>query len=89
MLEFRQNGLEFPTSFSLKIIGRDEAGFIEHALAIVREYVPDLDEGRISTRMSAANTYISVTVPFTADSREQLDAIYRDLNNSQRVLYVI
>lgn len=89
MLDFRQNGLEFPLPFSLKIIGRDEDDFRDHAVSIVREYAPDVDDTRVRTRMSRANNYVSVTVPFMAESREQLDAIYRDLKQSERVIMVI
>ncbi|HZW03285.1 MAG TPA: DUF493 domain-containing protein [Anaerolineaceae bacterium] len=89
MFDFRKNGLEFPIPFSLKIIGRDENNFRDHAVSIVREYAPDVDEARVRTRMSRANNYVSVTVPFVAESREQLDAIYRDLNQSERVILVI
>ncbi|HHY89331.1 MAG TPA: DUF493 domain-containing protein [Chloroflexi bacterium] len=89
MLDFRKEGMEFPTPFALKIIGRDEDGFTEFAVAIVREYAPDLNEHGITTRLSSGSNYISVTVPFTAESREQLDAIYRELTGSERVLMVI
>jgi putative lipoic acid-binding regulatory protein len=89
MLPEEQPGLEFPFPFALKIIGRDEDDFIDYAVALIQEYAPDLDPEQVTVRPSRESTYISVTINFTAESREQLDAIYRDLSASERVLMVI
>ena len=43
----------------------------------------------VNIRPSRDGRYISVTVTFTATSREQLDEIYRRLTSSQRILVVL
>jgi putative lipoic acid-binding regulatory protein len=43
----------------------------------------------VAQRASRESNYLSVTVTFTAQSREHLDAIYAELNNHQRVIMVI
>jgi putative lipoic acid-binding regulatory protein len=39
--------------------------------------------------VSTKNKYLAVTVPFTAQSREQLDAIAYALNQDIRTCYII
>ena len=43
----------------------------------------------VSIRPSRKGKFISVTVTFTAESREQLDSIYRTLTASERILFVL
>jgi putative lipoic acid-binding regulatory protein len=55
----------------------------------VRTHVPNLGEGAVSTRPSSGGKYLSVSVRVQAQSREQMDALYRDLSGHQRVLMVL
>jgi len=56
---------------------------------IVRRHCRDLTEGAVKTRYSKANNYMSVTVTFTAYSRAQLDALYRELTSHEKILMVL
>ncbi|HHH39854.1 MAG TPA: DUF493 domain-containing protein [Sedimenticola sp.] len=78
--------MTFPCEFSVKAMGRAEAGFDALVVEIVRRHVPDLGEGAVKRRESSGGRYTSVTVTFTASSREQLDAIYQALTDHERVL---
>ena len=55
----------------------------------LRRHDPELDAGTLEKRLSNGGRYLSVTVTFTAQSREHLDAIYAELKGHERVLYLI
>ena len=77
--------MQFPCDYPLKVMGFAEGPFRESALEIIERHVPDLDVSKIQTRESRGGKYISLTVPFTATSREQLDALYQDLSDCEAV----
>ena len=58
-------------------------------LDIVRRHVPHLPEGASHTRLSSGGKYLAVTVTFVAESREQLDALYRELSAHPRVVMLL
>lgn len=79
----------YPTQFSLRVMGEDKDSFARLIFGIVRNHVPELEEDRLTSRPSSAGRYLSVTITFVAQSREQLDAIYRDLSDEKRVLMAL
>ena len=89
MGEERANLLEFPCVFPVKAIGKDKDDFQQVVVEIIRRHVPELDEDAVTTRASAGGKYIAVTATFVAQSREQLDAMYRELSRHEQVLYVL
>ena len=80
---------KFPCSFPLKAFGRNSDDFQELVIQIVRRHVPDLDVTAVSSRVSSGDAYRSVTATFTAHSREQLDALYAELNSHAQILMVL
>ncbi len=78
--------LEFPCPFAIKAMGLAEADFDLVVVDIVRRHVGGLGEGAVTTRPSSGGKYLSVTVTFQAESRAQLDALYRELSGHPRVL---
>ena len=76
---------EFPTEFPLKAIGKGP-DFAAEVFALVQAHTGPLDESALSMRPSAGGKYTAVTVRFTAQSRAQLEAIYRDLHAHPDVL---
>lgn len=80
---------EFPCEFPIKVVGRASEEFDSLVVSIVRQHVPDLGEGAVSTRPSSGGKYLAVTITFTATSREQLDALYEDLTGTDEVLWVL
>ena len=80
---------EFPCVFPVKAIGKDADGFTEIVTEIIRRHVPDLAADAVTTRPSAGGKYIAVTATFVAQSRDQLDAMYRELSSNDQVLYVL
>lgn len=81
--------LAFPTAFPIKIMGRREGGFTRDVIAIVLRHAPDFMPGTIETRPSREGKYISLTATINATSREQLDALYRELCDHPSVVMVL
>ncbi|MFT4102404.1 MAG: DUF493 domain-containing protein [Burkholderiaceae bacterium] len=72
--------LEFPVDFPLKVLGRRIDGFEAAIADIVGRHVPDFDPARFESRASTKGTYLSLTAVLTIDSREQLEALHRELS---------
>lgn len=81
--------LEFPCEFPIKAMGRAGEGLDVLVVEIVGRHVGDLPEGAVRVRDSRGGNYLSVTVTVRATSREQLDAIYRELNACDQVLMTL
>lgn len=79
----------FPCSFPVKAMGSSAPDFIEHIVAIVSRHAPGVQESQVSSRLSSNGRFTAVTVNITATSREQLDAIYMDFHQDERVLYTL
>lgn len=77
--------MQFPCDYPLKVMGFTEGPFRESVLEIIERHVPDLDISKIQSRDSRSGKYVSLTIPFTATSREQLDALYQDLSDCKAV----
>lgn len=80
---------EFPCRFPIKAVGRSGDDFDLEVVNIVRRHAPDLGEGSVRSSPSRRGNFVSVTVTITATSREQLDAIYRELNAHKAVLMTL
>ncbi|MGR8919761.1 MAG: HP0495 family protein [Gammaproteobacteria bacterium] len=81
--------LEFPCDFPIKIMGDAARDFDALVVGIVRKHVSDLREGAVRRRASSGGKYVSITVTIQAESREQLDGLYRELSAHERVLMVL
>lgn len=81
--------LEFPCEFPIKVMGANEPDFPNHARQLVANHVDDLLAGDIESRVSRNGRFVAVTIRIQARSRSQLDAIYRSLSDSDRVLMAL
>ncbi len=81
--------LSYPTDFPIKVMGRKEARFAHTVISIVRRHAPDFDAATMELRPSRQGKYLSVTCTIRAQSREQLDALYRDLCDHPSVVMVL
>jgi uncharacterized protein len=79
----------FPCSFPIKATGRAAGDFAAVVLEIVRRHAPAADESAVTTRASSGGKWLAVTVTIEAQSRAQLDAIYRDLTADNRVVWAL
>jgi putative lipoic acid-binding regulatory protein len=80
---------KFPCEFPLKVMGRRSDDFRSIVIGIVQKHVGTVAADKIEERPSKDGTYLSVTCTFQAQSREQLDALYRELTSCERVLVVL
>lgn len=81
--------LAFPCRFPIKVMGRQDADFEALVLALIGEHTPAIDPGDVRSQPSRNGLYVSITVTISAESREQLDRVYRSLTASPRVLLVL
>jgi putative lipoic acid-binding regulatory protein len=77
--------LKFPCRIDIKAMGPAHDAFTATVVEIVRRHVPDLAEDAVTTRDSRQGNYVAVTVRVQAESREQMDAIYRELTAHESV----
>lgn len=73
------NLLEFPVDFPIKVMGRRTDEFAQTIAALVCARVPGFDPASIELRASSRGAWLSVTLTVRAQSREQLEALYREL----------
>ena len=81
--------LEFPCAFPLKIMGRTQDGFAQAVLDVVLRHAPDFNSASMEMRTSRQGNYLSLTCVVNATSREQLDALYRELSSHPLVVMVL
>lgn len=81
--------LQFPTDFPIKIMGRRVDGFADEITAVLRRHAPEFDASTLEMRPSRAGTYLGLTATVRATSREQLDALYRELSSHPLVKVVL
>lgn len=81
--------LQFPCEFPIKVIGKADCDLDTLVFSLVRPHAPDLGEGAIRSRTSSKGRYQSVTVVINAQSKAQLDTIYRALTSAEHVIMVL
>jgi putative lipoic acid-binding regulatory protein len=81
--------LEFPTEFPIKVMGRHDSNLEALTREIVERHSGPLADALVRRRTSADGHFIAVTYTITAQSREQLDAIYRELTACKAVLMAL
>ena len=81
--------IEYPSAFPLKIMGKRDDGFAQAVLDVVRRHDPSFDGATMEMRASSGGNYLSLTCTITATSREQLDALYRELSSHPMVKVVL
>jgi len=89
MTTTRPSLLQFPCYFPLKVIGKNVEEFEIRVMRIVRKHVVEADTAQCRRRFSSGNKYLALTISFTAQSQEQLDAIYQDLNSLELVQFML
>jgi putative lipoic acid-binding regulatory protein len=80
---------EFPSDFPIKVMGRRDADLRALTQAIVERHAGPLNEASVKTRTSADGNFLALTYTIKAQSREQLDSIYRELTACKAVLMAL
>jgi putative lipoic acid-binding regulatory protein len=81
--------LEFPCAYPLKVMGRDSAEFRATARTIVERHAGPVPDSGVLARASSEGNFVALTFSITAESREQLDALYRELTSCPEVLVAL
>jgi uncharacterized protein len=84
-----ESALAFPCDFPIKVMGRKQRGFAQTVTHIVLKHAQDFDPATVEMRPSRQGNYLSVTCVVRATSREQLDALYRELCDHPSVVMVL
>jgi len=70
-------------------MGRKERGFAQSVTDIVLKHAQDFNLATVQMRPSRQGKYLSVTCVVRASSRDQLDALYRELCDHPSVVMVL
>ncbi len=79
MSDSEETLLEFPVDFPIKVMGEDAPDFHSAVRSIVEKHAGPLPDDRINSALSRNGRFVSITFTIHAQSREQLDNIYREL----------
>lgn len=81
--------LEFPCDFPIKIMGARVDGFAQAVAEVVRSHAPEFDPATMEMRPSSKGNYLSLTCTIRAESKAQLDDLYRALTAHPMVKVVL
>ena len=81
--------LEFPGEFPIKVMGRRDGDLRALTQAIIERHTGPLVDSSVRTRTSGDGNFIALTYLVRADSRSQLDDIYRELTACKSVLMAL
>jgi putative lipoic acid-binding regulatory protein len=81
--------LQFPCNFPIKVMGQYSDDFVRVVVEIVLRHAPDFSPATMQRRPSSQGNYLGLTCTICATSREQLDALYRELSAHPLAKYVI
>jgi uncharacterized protein len=80
--------MEFPCSFPLKIMGQKSEAFESAVREILSRHLQD-GPVEYTQRPSGSGKYLAITATFMATSKDQLDAIYQELNDHELVVMTL
>lgn len=81
--------LSFPCEIPVKVLGRNVPEFRAEVSSIVRRHYSEIGDAAISEQFSRKESYLSLTFIVTAQSRDEVDALYRELTASDEILMVL
>lgn len=88
MLE-EDSPIKFPCNFAIKVMGKDNKRFEERVTNIILRHYPEADLEKTTKRHSSDNNFIALTFTVHAESKKQLDDLYRDLTATEEVLFAL
>ncbi len=85
----KESLIEYPCDFPIKVFGQSQQGFAQAVMEVVLRHDPGFKPASIEMKSSKNARYISLTCTVRATSREQLDAVYKDLCDHPMVVMVL
>ena len=89
MSDEKETLLTFPCRFPVKMMGKDEPEFHEAALQLIEAHAGRVSPEDIRSAPSRNGNFVSVTITIDASSQEQLDKIYRDASENERIMVAL
>ena len=80
--------LTFPCDFTIKVFGLNTESFETTVLSIINQHLGSTDR-TLQHRDSEGGKYRSYSITIEAQSKEQLDAIYRDLSAAPDIIMTL
>jgi uncharacterized protein len=80
---------KFPSEFAIKVMGRRDSDLRTLTQAIIERHAGPMADAKVRVRTSADGNFLALTYLVDATSREQLDAIYRELTACKSVLMAL
>ena len=80
---------EFPCQFPIKIMANSKKETTQSILSIFETYVLEYDKIDFRIKESRTCKYISITAIFEAQSKEQLNNIYKEISGHSEVHMVL
>lgn len=81
--------MEFPCDFMIKAMGKNNDTFVSAVKRITETHFPKVSDDQYNTRPSKDGNYTAVTVTVYAESKDQLDQLYKDLSDEPSVLMAL
>ncbi len=81
--------LKFPVDFAIKIVAAGQAQLTEQILSILESHFPRVDRDSLRVRASRKGNYSAITVGVRAETREQLEAAYAQLEQHESVKWAL
>lgn len=88
-MDNKEELIEYPTDFPIKVMGATHAEFAPTIVEVVRKLDPTFNESKMTTRPSTKGNYTGLTVTVHATSRDMLDDVYRALSSHPMVKMVL
>lgn len=79
--------LQFPTDLPVKVFGRNDPAFRDAVIKIVEAHYGNAYV--LAEQQSKQASYLSFTITVRAESRAQIDALYRELVAHELVLMAL
>ena len=81
--------MSFPCSFPIKLMGRETDEFRRTVRKLVEKHTGPLEDDAVESSLSRNGRFVSATITVVAESREQLDNIYRDATAHDDVIMAL
>ena len=88
MKDSAEDVLKFPTEYTFKAFGPEGDRFIAEVKRAVSVVLP-VSEHSLKIRPSSGGKYVSISILLWLESRDQLIAIYKQLQSVQEIKYIL
>jgi len=82
--------IEYPTTYTFKVMGKQEHGFREYVRALFHRIMgQEISPDSMSEQPSRGEKYLSVSVTVLLLSEEQRRHVYTELHKEKRIIYYL